>query len=282
MSSAIASLVGAPRVFQAVARDKLFPGISKFAIGIGKGKDPLYGYVLIFFVAIVCILIGKLDVIAGLLSNFFVASYGMMNFAVFHASYTNTPGWRPGFKYYNKWLSLFGTVLCVAVMFLMEYTTAIATFFIISALYMWIKIRKPDANWGSSTQSRAFVTAVQSVQTLSTVKDHIKNYRPKILVVSGNPAFRPSLVDFSNLVTKKISLLSCLNVIKDNQRLSRKNREALKAEGENWLDMNGVKAFYGVTSSKSLSEGTRTALELFGLGKLSPNMILMGFMVSQL
>ena len=92
LSSAIASLVGAPRVFQAVAKDKLFPGISTFGDGYGPNNDPLKGYILIFFISLGCILIGDLNAISTLLSNFFVASYALMNFSVFHASITNTPG----------------------------------------------------------------------------------------------------------------------------------------------------------------------------------------------
>jgi len=59
LSSAIASLVGAPRVFQAVAKDKLFPGISTFGDGFGPNNDPLKGYILIFFISLACILIGN-------------------------------------------------------------------------------------------------------------------------------------------------------------------------------------------------------------------------------
>lgn len=69
-----------------------------------------------------------------------------------------------------------------------------------------------DANWGSSTQGQKFVTALKSVQDLSSSADHVKNYRPKILVFSGNPSDRQPLVDFGNLLTKKLSLLVCGHV----------------------------------------------------------------------
>ena len=81
-----------------------------------------------------------------------MVAYGLINFSVFHADITNSPGWRPSFKYYNKWVSLVGTILCIAVMFLMDHITALITFIIIIILYVGVCIRKPDANWGSSTQ----------------------------------------------------------------------------------------------------------------------------------
>lgn len=283
LSSAIASLVGAPRVFQAVAKDKLFPGIATFGDGHGPNNDPIKGYFLIFFISLACILIGDLNAISTLLSNFFVASYALMNFSVFHASITKTPGWRPGFKYYNKWISLAGTILCVIVMFLMSYITALITFVCIIFLYIWIKSRKPDVNWGSSTQSQHFITALKSVQYLTKVEDHVKNYRPKLMVLSGDPSHRPSLIDFANLITKELSLMTCVHVVKKSsadrvKNMDWKRKEEIKMRGEKWLQNNHIKAFHAVTFNDKISEGLQSAIDFCGLGKLSPNMLFLGFM----
>ncbi len=96
-----------------------------------------------------------------------------------------SPGWRPTFKYYNRWLSLLGTFICLAVMFLMDYRTAIATYIIILLLYILIHTRNPEANWGSSAQSLTFLSALRSVQTLEKVDDHVKNYRPKVFLTKN-------------------------------------------------------------------------------------------------
>ena len=154
ISSAIASLVGAPRVLQALAKDKLYPKIEFFAPGWGANNDPVRGYVLVFIVALGCILVAELNVVSSLLSNFFVAAYALINFSVFHASITKSPGWRPAFKYYTPWLSLLGVVLCVFSMFAMDWFTALLTFLITAVLYLYIYYRKPEANWGSSAQAQ--------------------------------------------------------------------------------------------------------------------------------
>ena len=108
LSSAIAALTGAPRVLQAMAKDKIFPLIGTFAEGWGANNDPVRGYILVFIFSLVCILVGDLNLVSSMLSNFFVAAYALINFSVFHASITCSPGWRPSFRYYNKWVSLFG------------------------------------------------------------------------------------------------------------------------------------------------------------------------------
>ena len=245
LSSAIASLVGAPRVLQALAKDKLYPGLDIFGVGSGSNNDPVNGYILVFIISVICILIGDLNIVSGLLSNFFVASYGLINFSSFHASITKSPGWRPSFKYFNPWVSLVGCILCVCVMFLMDYLTAILTFIIICVLYFWIHYRKPEANWGSSTQAAIFVSALKSVQTLTDTPEHVKNFRPKVLVLSGNPTHRIPLIDFGNIITKKLSLLICSHVLRENKP---KNTIKLKEDVQEWMKKQKVVGFYNVVS----------------------------------
>ena len=64
LSSAIGSLEGAPRVFQAISKDKLLPGLTFFAKGRGANNDPFRGYVLVTVIALVCLLIGKLNIVS--------------------------------------------------------------------------------------------------------------------------------------------------------------------------------------------------------------------------
>ena len=59
LSSAIASLVGAPRVLQALAKDNLYPGLGFFAPGYGANNDPFRGYILVFIISTACIIIGN-------------------------------------------------------------------------------------------------------------------------------------------------------------------------------------------------------------------------------
>merc|ERR1719319_1740427 len=73
LSSAIASLVGAPRILQAVANDEIFPWqwLRFFAVA-DKNGNPIRGYFLTFGVAFCCNLIGELNAIAPLISQFFM------------------------------------------------------------------------------------------------------------------------------------------------------------------------------------------------------------------
>ena len=274
LSSAIASLVGAPRVLQAVGKDKIYPKLEFFAKGNGANNDPFRGYLLVFAIAFGCLMVGELNTIGSLASNFFLAAYALMNFSVFHSSMTKSPGWRPSFKFYNKWLSLLGAIICIALMFLMDWRIAIGTVAITALLYGFMLYLKPEISWGSSAEALVFVNALNNSYSLNEQQEHVKTYRPKILLLSGNPAHRVPLVDFGNLLTKKMSLLICAHIMDETQKA---DTVAMKVNVVSWLKDHGIKSFYSVSSNKSFSKGVSNAISLTGLGKLSPNMVLMGY-----
>ncbi|XP_016992132.1 bumetanide-sensitive sodium-(potassium)-chloride cotransporter isoform X1 [Drosophila rhopaloa] len=275
LSSALASLVSAPKVFQALCKDELYPKIVWFAKGYGKNNEPVRGYVLTFIIASAFILIGELNLIAPLISNFFLAAYMLINFSTFHASLAKPVGWRPTFKYFNMWLSLLGAILCVAVMFLISWATALITFVAVLALYLIVAYRKPDVNWGSTTQAQTYKNALMSVQQLNNVEEHVKNYRPQILVLSGLPNTRPVLVDLAYMLTKNLSLLVCGHVLRGSS--SQKYRTNLQERASNWFRKHRVKGFYALVDGEDFESGTRALMQATGIGKLKPNIILMGY-----
>lgn len=82
LSSALASLVSAPKVFQAVCKDKIFPHIEMFGKGYGRNNEPRNGYLLTLLIAAGFIAIGELNIIAPIISNFFLMAYALVNYSV--------------------------------------------------------------------------------------------------------------------------------------------------------------------------------------------------------
>ena len=70
-----------------------------------------------------------------------------------------------------------------------------------------------EVNWGSSTQAQTYRAALTSIQQLVHIEEHVKNYRPQILVLTGLPSTRPALVDFAYLICRKNSLMICGNIV---------------------------------------------------------------------
>uniref|UniRef100_UPI003AAAB7C7 solute carrier family 12 member 2 isoform X2 n=1 Tax=Centroberyx gerrardi TaxID=166262 RepID=UPI003AAAB7C7 len=277
LSSALASLVSAPKVFQALCKDNIYPGLSMFAKGYGKNNEPLRGYILTFCIALAFILIAQLNVIAPIISNFFLASYALINFSVFHASLANSPGWRPSFKYYNMWVSLAGAVLCCVVMFVINWWAALLTNVIVMGLYIYVSYKKPDVNWGSSTQALTYHQALTHTLHLSGVEDHIKNFRPQCLVMTGYPNSRPALLHLVHSFTKNVGLLICGHVRTGSRRPNFKELATDQSRYQRWLLKNETKAFYTPVFAEDMRQGTQYLLQAAGLGRLRPNTLVLGF-----
>ncbi|XP_066504942.1 solute carrier family 12 member 10, tandem duplicate 1 [Hoplias malabaricus] len=275
LSSALAFLVSAPKVFQCLCRDNIYPYIDFFAKGYGKNDEPLRAYILTYFIALAFILIAELNVIAPLISNFFLCSYALINFSCFHASIANSPGWRPSFKYYSRWTALFGAVISVVLMFLLTWWAALITFGIILFLFGYVTYKKPEVNWGSSVQAGTYNIALSYSVSLANVEDHVKNFRPQCLVLTGPPNLRPALVDFVGSFTKNVSLMICGDILMDDDKsgISQRNTDKLVK----WLNCRKVRSFYTPFKGDSLREGASHLMQASGLGKMKPNTLVIGF-----
>ncbi|NXI41713.1 S12A3 protein, partial [Galbula dea] len=292
LSSALACLVSAPKVFQCLCKDQLYPLIGFFGKGYGRNSEPIRGYMLTYAIAVGFILIAELNAIAPIISNFFLCSYALINFSCFHASITNSPGWRPSFQYYSKWAALFGATVSVVIMFLLTWWAALIAFGIVIFLLGYVLYKKPDVNWGSSMQASSYNMALNYSVGLSEVDEHIKNYRqeqltcapfslparrPQCLVLTGPPNFRPALVDFVGTFTKNLSLMLCGNVL-IGPRKQKMPESRLMADGHTkWLMKRKIKAFYTDVVAEDLRSGVQMLIQAAGLGKMRPNILVLGY-----
>ncbi|KAL1459489.1 hypothetical protein WDU94_011466 [Cyamophila willieti] len=267
---ALSSLQEAPRVLRLLAKDSLYPYMGWF--GAGSTWRP---YTVTTGIAVVFILVGNLNALAPLIATPFLAAYALVNFSVFHASLVKPIGWRPTFKLYNMWLSLSGAILCTVVMFLICWITALLTLILILALYLIIVYRKPDVNWGSTAQAQTYRSALEAVQSLNHVEEHVKNYSPQILVLSGLPSARPALVDFAALLSKNISLLICGHITK--VKVPDTLRKSLYDKARHYLSVHKIKAFYNHVDEDEFDVGAKALLQCSGMGKLRPNLLMMGY-----
>lgn len=308
LSSAIASLVGAPRILQAVARDNLFPGLDFFAKGHGAAQEPIRGYVLSSIVAIACIAIGNLNAIgesplagrcvgfaaiianaalrhtAPLITNFFMATYALVNYATFLAAESKAPGWRPTFKHYNKWLSLGGAVACFAIMMLLDVVMGIVTVIVGGLLFKYIELRASHrqdlGNWGAAEEGQWFVNAVTSLKRLNAARGHVKNWRPQLLVLSGSPEERSGLEACAlHLMRKAHGLTILADIIEAPLDDAAARVEYAEHRGQMRAHAGeaGVAAFEHCVIAPNFRSGASLLLQLSGLGNLRPNTVLMGY-----
>jgi solute carrier family 12 (sodium/potassium/chloride transporter), member 2 len=178
-------------------------------------------------------------------------------------------------QFYNKWLSLFGFIICIVIMFLLSWQSSFITVFIVFALYLLVLYRKPDVNWGSSAQEQAYKSMIATAHNLQQTGEHVKNYHPQILVLAGDPFSRPPLIDLAHLITKN----SCLLMVGDvkREKLSHHDRTEKINHAYKNLKEKGIKAFYNLIDDVDIEIGIKLMIQTSGFGRLSPNIVLMGY-----
>jgi len=169
-------------------------------------------------------------------------------------------------------LSLFGCAVCVAIMFLINWWASLVTIVMVMALYKYVAFKKPEINWGSSGQAHAYRKALQLAFTLNSVENHVKNFRPQCLVLTGLPSSRSDLAHFVSYITKHVGLMLCGQVV-----VSKDGINTPAVNQDKWLRRNNMKAFHIVSSAPTFRLGVQAMIQNAGLGKLKPNILVLGY-----
>ena len=277
LSSALGSFVGAPRVLQALARDNIFPSLSYFGVGEGAGDEPRRAVVLTLFIALVCIMAGDLNVIAPVITMFFLITYGMVNFACFFESRSLNPSFRPTFQWYHWFTALLGAMGCLFVMFLVSKSAAVASLLILFGLYKYIEKQEVVASFGDAKSGYVFRRAVEDLSQLERLGYHPKNWRPQILVLSGNPKTRPRLVQLANLLECRRGFLVVANVLAGDFKKLLPRRINQEESIRTFLREQRIDGFPEVVIAESFEAGFLALAQSAGVGRLKPNAVLVGW-----
>jgi len=166
LSSALGSMMGAPRILQAFARDNVFKKLKWFAQGSGPSGEPRHAIILTFFIAQIGVMAGDLNTIAPIITMFFLLTYGTTNLACFYESISRNPSFRPTFRL-NHWsLALIGAAGCLGIMFLIAPIWAAIAIGLAAALYAIIARAEILVQWGDIDSGLAFQRARNQQQGL--------------------------------------------------------------------------------------------------------------------
>lgn len=277
LSSALGSMMGAPRILQAFARDEIFDFLNYFGVGSGPSREPRRATVLTFAIAQICIVLGDLNAIAPIITMFFMITYGLLNFAAFTESVTKNPSYRPTFRYCHWSVSLAGSVGCLTVMFLINWIWALISIVVISGLYWYIRDNEIESRWGDLRSGAAFERARTSLLRLEEEAYHTKNWRPTILALSGSAWNRPHLAIYGHWLTAGHGILSLAHVVTGDIEEHAERRAKYESTLRAFIAREELQAFPAVVISQFLSDGIESLVQCHGIGGLRPNTVLLGW-----
>ncbi|XP_016953338.1 solute carrier family 12 member 6 isoform X2 [Drosophila biarmipes] len=280
LGAGLQSLTGAPRLLQAIARDEIIPFLAPFAKSSSRG-EPTRALLLTIVICQCGILLGNVDLLAPLLSMFFLMCYGFVNLACAVQTLLRTPNWRPRFKFYHWSLSLIGLTLCISVMIMTSWYFALIAMGMAIIIYKYIEYRGAEKEWGDGIRGMALTAARYSLLRLEEGPPHTKNWRPQILVLSKLndnllPKYR-KIFSFATQLKAGKGLTICVSVIKgDHTKITNKAVDA-KSTLRKYMTDEKVKGFCDVLVAQQIGEGLSSVIQTIGLGGMKPNTVIIGW-----
>ena len=272
ISSAMGLLLGAPRTLQALARDRIAPRF--LGRSFGKRRDPRIATIASFLVALGGVLLGDLNVIAPVLSMFFLTSYGLINVSAGLEGLIGTPSWRPKFRVHWA-VSLLGAFFCFAAMFMINAGTTFIAAFLAIGIYYMMKRRSLTAGWGDMRYGVLMQIARFAVSKMVDRKPDERTWQPNMLVLSGSPKTRWHLIELADAISHGRCFLTVAMIVPKSE-LSTDRTVSMTESIQQYLNKNGVSALVKVHPSEDPFTGAQDLVKAYGLGPVVPNTVLLG------
>jgi hypothetical protein len=204
LSSAIGSILVAPRTLQAIAMDASFPSgnMNRYlGKGIGKTNEPQNATLISLLIALVFVSLGGIDVVAKIISMFFMVTYAAMNLISFLNHFGADPSYRPTFK--SRWyFSLAGFFFATLLMFLMSAQYAIISIAAIFVLYIIIRHYHKNRE-GLENLFQGVIFQISRKLAVYLQKSAKKNetWRPSAICITSDTFERDKIFDLLNWIS---------------------------------------------------------------------------------
>ena len=280
LSSAIGSILVAPRILQALGADRIFPtpkANAAVASGVGETNEPRTATLVTVAIAVTTVFVGNVDTVARIITMFFMVTYGALCLISALEHFAARPSYRPTFR--SKWyLSLLGAVMSLALMFQIQPFYALVALVVMVGLYYAIRLGR-----GSDDLAALFQGAMTQATRYSQVKlqasntlRHSQEWRPSVIMVNSRTFSRSAPMQFLSWMCRRYGFGTYIHLIKGNLTLetyreSRKLRRQL-------VDMTQARrsAIYVDTIiSPSVRSALAQALQLPGVTGMDNNTIML-------
>ncbi len=278
LSSAMASFLGAPRILQSLAADRIFPFLFFFAKGVGPTANPRRALVLAAGIAFLTIALGNLNLIAPVVSMFFLISYGLLNYATFYEARSASPSFRPTFKWFDQRLSLLGFLACLGVMLAIDPTTGIVAISLLFAIFQYLRRTADPARWADSRRAHHLQRIREHLLATTVSPEHPRDWRPQILAFSEDPERRPRLLRLAGWLEGGSGLTTVVTLLEGKDLLLSKRKE--KAEHLLQQDIREYNpgAFPLVLTTRDIEIAVHALLQAHGIGPLRVNTLLLNWL----
>ena len=247
-------VIGSAKLLQALARDHLLPGLSIFGQGSVNNDEPTYAIVVTHIVAQLTMLC-NINQIASFVTMTYLMTFLVVNLACFLLKISSAPNFRPSFHYFNWETAAFGTLISGVSMFFVDGLYATGCVGILIVIFLIIHYTSPPKSWGDVSQSLIYHQVRKYLLRLR--QEHVKFWRPQILLFVNDPRHQYKLIQFCNSLKKgALFILGHVIVTSDFGNAVPEARRQQSAWTK-YIDFSKVKAFVNIAISPAVEWGAR-------------------------
>ncbi len=281
-SSALGSMMVAPRTLQAIAGDNILPSskLNSFLFkSSGKNNEPVNATFVTTLFATFFILLGNINFVAEIISMFFMVTYGSICLISFLEHFSADPSYRPTFR--SRWyFSLIGAIMCFYLMFKMNFFYAILALIIMTSLYLWINYSKQEEKTFASIFKGVILQVSRKIQVFlqQTTKSEVEKWRPSIICVSSDSFKRYAAFDLLRWISHKYGFGTYIHLIEGF--LTRESNDESKRLISKLLDLGSNKSnniYIDTIVSPSYTTAITQVLQFPGISGKENNVILFEF-----
>lgn len=274
LSSAIGSILAGPRVLQALSADRIAPRV--MGIVSAKSGEPMVSIYLTGGVSLLAVLIGDLNSIAPVVTIFFLTFYASINLVAGLESLIGDPSFRPRIRvpWYVAFAAAGGSI---AVMFLISKVACIVAVVVESGIWMWLRRRSLTAAFGDLRRGLLYTFIKRSLEKLKMLPPKPRDWRPMILLFSGDVKKRLKLVRFADWLNQKRGIVTVCQVKEGNLEELDENLDKIAEKNDKFLLAEGLRTFSEVYVAPSFAEGVEMTVQANGMAGLTSNTVMFGW-----
>jgi len=279
LSSALGSILAAPRTLEALSRDRAAPRF--LGKRLGSATEPRLAVLVSTGIALAVIWMGELNFVAPIITMFFLNTYGILNLTAGLESLVGNPSFRPRIKV--PWfVSLLGALACYGAMFLINTLATVTAIILSYGIFVWLGRRALTQNWGDIRSGLWFTLARFGLIRLEIERWDIKNWRPNILVFTSFQHLYEELLEVGSWLASGQGMVSFFHLLTGEtgeveKLASRGYRITSVKHTQSYLQERGVAGFAECIVVDDLHQGILAIAQAHGIAALEANAILMGW-----
>lgn len=273
LSSAFGSILGGPRILQALSMDGLAP---KFLSKLSKSGQPTVATWISGALALAAVFLGNLNTIAQYVSVLFLTLYVAINMSAAIEKLIKEPSYRPRINV-PWYVSVLGAIAAMVVMWLISPWAFAFAFGLEAVIMVYLTSKKMEQQWGDAAAGIWMRISRFALLKLNARKILPRNWRPIMILFVRDIKSRIDIVKFSALLGQNSGVLTISKLIKtdDTQNLKRTGKIAFEMQQD--LKSEGLQALTEVNVVSEYKTGMYSVAASHGIAGLKTNTVVFGW-----